>query len=73
MSLTLPDTVFVRPGDVLNCGAGISRRMLDAVVDAGVLKRHIFPGCTHGVYRRQDVVRVFRLEEETVGAEAVGR
>ena len=61
--MTLPDEAFVRRGDVLGCGLGITRYALDKAVRLGLVERHVLPGMKYGRYRRSEIQQIFGERE----------
>ena len=63
--MKLKKTDLVRRGDILNCGAGITKHMLRKVIESKVLKPIRLKGYKIFLFRRVDVVKVFGLESES--------
>lgn len=62
--MKLRNTTLVRRGDILNCGAGITRRGLERALESGALKPVAIKGYRISMFRRADVVKVFGLDDE---------
>jgi predicted site-specific integrase-resolvase len=60
---TLPNKIFLRRSEILACPE-ISKKALRKAIDAGVIKRVVFPGGKYAKFRRDEVVRVFQLHEQ---------
>ena len=59
----IKDCVYVKPADVFGSRLGITRKMFYKAVNSGALTGVVLPGCVHHVYRRDEVLRVFGIEE----------
>jgi hypothetical protein len=56
-----PRTAFVGRGEIVGCGAGITRSAIDKAVEAGALRPVRWPGRRKRVFRWADVVKAFGL------------
>jgi len=65
--MTLPEKVWLKRGEIINAGLGITKRDLRKVIDEGALEGRAFPGCKYRKYRREDVMRVFGIKQPAGG------
>jgi hypothetical protein len=65
MVVDLKRAFYVKPGDVYRAGLGITPKMFRKAREAGVLEGFVPPGMRQRVYRRDDVLRVFGITEES--------
>ena len=63
MDAGLKESIYVKPADVVRSRIGISRKQFYKAVESGALRGTVLPGCVHRVYRRDEVLRVFGIEE----------
>ena len=64
VGMKLKRTTLVRQGDVLGCGAGVTRGMFRKAVENELLNPVIIKGYRNPLFRRAEVVKVFALEED---------
>jgi hypothetical protein len=66
MTVDLRVAFYVRRSDVLRSNLGVDKNMFEAARAAGLLRPVPLPGMKRGLYKRDDVLRVFRVVEESV-------
>lgn len=58
---TLPNKIFLRRSEILSC-ADVTERTFRKAIKSGLIKKIVFPGGKYAKFRRDEVVRVFRLQ-----------
>ena len=63
--MNLPDRLFLTRGEILKSNLGITRRALSKAIDVGALEPHVWPGNKWQRFLREDVLRVFKVNERS--------
>ena len=64
VQVEMRESYFVRPADVVGANIGVNRKMFYKAVKSGALRGVVLPGSTYKVYRRDEVLRVFGVQQE---------
>jgi len=61
MSTDLPNTYWLRRGDILRSNLGITRYAFRAALRRRKIQRVVLPGMSEGRYRRDEVLKAFAI------------